>query len=79
MLKKAGVPAYANTMDERDAKASAVLGLWNSLKSECQGPAWGAAAGRSCTPTDIVKVKTDMGVNLAEDHQDSMTTFTHLR
>jgi hypothetical protein len=48
MLKKAGVPAYAKTMDEMEAKASAAVGEPNNSKSDLKGPGLeGASAGRS--------------------------------
>ena len=57
-MKNAGVPAYAKTIDEIDANASAAVGDPKSSKSDLNGPVWGASAGRSWTPTAIVRIKT---------------------
>lgn len=58
MLKKAGVPAYAKTREDRAAVASAKVGDLKSSKSDSQGPTWGAALGRSWIETATVRVMT---------------------
>jgi hypothetical protein len=55
------VPENANTSVETAEMPSVNVGLLKSLKSDLKTPSCGASAGRSCTPTAIVTVKTIVG------------------
>lgn len=55
--KNAGVPAQAKTIEEHAEIADSKVGSFTPFQLDLNGPG-GAAAGLSCTPTAIVKVRT---------------------
>jgi hypothetical protein len=65
VFRSPGVPEKANRRLETAAIASAKEGLPTTFQSDTQGPSVvGAAAGRSCIPTAIVTIITELSQSL---------------
>jgi hypothetical protein len=52
--------------------ASSNVGLPTILKSEDQGPSWGASAGRSWTPAATVSTKTETSTQAVPTHASQL-------
>lgn len=76
MLKYVGVAPYENMTALTAPMAAAKGGLATTWMSLSHGPLGGAAAGRSCTPTAMVSVKTDAMRNARPTQPNHVILFS---